>query len=84
MAEIDVTVDDALANDAMRVLDEIGMDMETAVRVFLKQIVADGKLPLEVSEEWETNRRASSAGKGDFSEHRRKTESPVFDSNHKF
>ncbi len=56
MAEIDVTVDDALANDAMRELDEIGMDMETAVRVFLKQIVADGKLPLEVSEEWETNR----------------------------
>ncbi len=56
MAEIDVTVDDALANDAMRVLDEIGMDMETAVRVFLKQIVADGKLPLEVSEAWETNR----------------------------
>ena len=55
MAEIDVTVDDALANDAKRVLDEIGMDMETAVRVFLKQIVADGKLPLEVSEERVTN-----------------------------
>ena len=56
MAEIDVTVDDALANDAMRVLNEIGMEMETAVRVFLKQIVADGQLPLEVSEERETNR----------------------------
>lgn len=56
MAEIDVTADDALVSAAMRVLDEIGMDMETAVRVFLKQIVADGKLPFEVSEERVTNR----------------------------
>ena len=47
MAEIDVTADDALVSDAVRVLDEIGMDMETAVRVFLKQIVTDGKLPFE-------------------------------------
>lgn len=55
MAEIDVTADDALVSDAKRVLDEIGMDMETAVRVFLKQIVADGKLPFEVMEEQVTN-----------------------------
>lgn len=51
MAEIDVTVDDALANDAMRVLDEIGMDMETAVRVFLKQVVVDGRFPFEPTAE---------------------------------
>lgn len=55
MAEINVMADDALMSDAVRVLDEIGMDMETAVRVFLKQIVADGKLPFEVSEERGTN-----------------------------
>lgn len=47
MVEIEVAVDEALANDAMRVLEEIGMDMETAVRVFLKQVVVDGKFPFE-------------------------------------
>lgn len=55
MAEIDVTADDGLVSDAVRVLTEIGMDMETAVRVFLKQVVADGKLPFEVTEEQVTN-----------------------------
>ena len=47
MVEIEVAVDEALANDAMRVLEEIGMDMETAVRVCLKQVVVDGKFPFE-------------------------------------
>lgn len=47
MANIQVRVDDALRNDAVMVLNQIGMDMTTAVRILLKQIVASNGFPFK-------------------------------------
>ena len=40
-----------MVSDIQRVPEEIGTDMETAVRVFLKQVVVDGRFPFEPTAE---------------------------------
>lgn len=56
---LQVRVDAALKDDAMRVLDRIGMDMPNAIRMFLKRVVIEGGLPFEakfpVTEEIQTS-----------------------------
>lgn len=47
MVDIQVRVDDALHDKAAAVLDRLGMDMDTAVRLFLNQIVVDNDFPFE-------------------------------------
>ena len=41
---LQVRVEEDLKRDAMKVLDKIGIDMPTAIRVFLKRIVAEYRL----------------------------------------
>ena len=48
-AMIQVRVEEALKRDAMRVLDKIGIDMPTAIRVFLKRIVAEDGIPFNIN-----------------------------------
>ena len=47
MSIIKVSVDDALHDAAQAVLARIGMDTETAVRLLLRQIVIDQRLPFK-------------------------------------
>ena len=47
MVEIQVRVDDALHDKAAAVLDRLGMDMDTAVRLFLNQIVVGNDFPFD-------------------------------------
>ena len=47
MVDIQVRVDDALHDKAAAVLDRLGMDMDTAVRLFISQIVVDNDFPFE-------------------------------------
>ena len=44
---IQVRVDDKLKKEAMDILDGIGMDMPTAIRMFLKKIVIERGLPFD-------------------------------------
>ena len=44
---IQVRVDSKLKNDAIDILDQIGLDMPNAIRMFLKRIVAERGLPFD-------------------------------------
>lgn len=56
MKTLQIRVPDELREEADRVLDEIGMDMSTAIRVYLKKIVASRSIPfaLEAAQPWAT------------------------------
>ncbi len=46
---IQVRVEEDLKRDAMKALDKIGIDMPTAIRVFLKRIVAEDGIPFNIT-----------------------------------
>ena len=48
MAVIQIRVDEKLKADANRVFEEIGIDMSTAIRMFLKRCVISDYLPFSV------------------------------------
>lgn len=48
MANISIRVDDTLKQQSERVLDEIGLNMTTAVTAFLKQVVRVGGIPFDL------------------------------------
>ena len=45
MKTLQIRIPDDLRNEANQVLEEIGMDMSTAVRVYLKKIVQTRRIP---------------------------------------
>ncbi|MBQ3448599.1 MAG: type II toxin-antitoxin system RelB/DinJ family antitoxin [Synergistaceae bacterium] len=45
---MNVTVDDNVAVKANELLDEFGMDMKTAVNVFLRQMIRDKSIPFTI------------------------------------
>lgn len=45
MANLDVWTDEELEEKAEKVFESIGLDMETAVKLFLEQAVKENKLP---------------------------------------
>jgi addiction module RelB/DinJ family antitoxin len=47
--ELKIKIDDELANNAQHIFDTIGIDIETAVRMFLKRTVLEQRLPLNTS-----------------------------------
>ena len=47
MSIITVKVEDALKNQAAAVLDELGLDVPTAIRMYLKSIVRENGLPID-------------------------------------
>lgn len=47
--ELRIEVDDELANSAQLIYDALGIDTETAVRMFLKRTVLEQRLPLSTS-----------------------------------
>ncbi len=46
---ITVRIDDNLKNDAQKLFNDIGMSMSTAINIFLKQCVKEGKIPFELA-----------------------------------
>lgn len=46
---LQVRIDTGLRNDAQAVFDSLGMDMSTAVRMFLRQVVVERGLPFRPS-----------------------------------
>lgn len=53
---LEVTLDPVLKKKAAKVLDGLGLDMESAVRVFLKKVVATQSIPFALAEEPEAYR----------------------------
>ena len=51
MPRLSIRIDDELKEQAREVYEEIGMDLSTAVIVFLKQSVRERKLPFQPSNE---------------------------------
>lgn len=49
MSQIAVRVDDKLKKDATEVFSELGLDMTTAVKLFLKQSVLTRSIPFELA-----------------------------------
>lgn len=48
MSQIAVRVDDKLKKEASLIFNELGLDMTTAVKLFLKQSVLTRSIPFEV------------------------------------
>lgn len=46
---ITVTLDSELLNEAQSILDEIGIDMETAIVMYLEEIARQKRIPFEVA-----------------------------------
>ncbi|EMF0241673.1 type II toxin-antitoxin system RelB/DinJ family antitoxin [Enterococcus hirae] len=51
MSRLSIRIDDELKEQAREVYEEIGMDLSTAVIVFLKQSVRERKLPFQPGNE---------------------------------
>lgn len=47
MGRISVRIDDNLKEEAIKVYDDLGMDMTTAITVFLKQSVREQRMPFQ-------------------------------------
>ena len=56
MPQIVVRVDDELKKEAAALFNELGLDMTTAVKLFLKQSVLTRSIPFEVKLDLEDNK----------------------------
>ncbi len=54
MKTLQIRIPDELRSEADQVLEEIGMDMSTAVRIYLKKVVQSRSIPfsLEAEQPW--------------------------------
>ncbi|OTO15239.1 MULTISPECIES: type II toxin-antitoxin system RelB/DinJ family antitoxin [Enterococcus] len=48
MAKLQISIDDDLKNDAEKLIDELGLTPKTAITVFYKQILEQGKIPFSI------------------------------------
>jgi len=46
---IQVRIDDELKNDSSNICEELGIDLSTAIRMFLKRMVAENGLPFSTN-----------------------------------
>ena len=58
-AVIQVRIDEELKNQATKVYDQLGLDLSSAVRIFLKKSVAVNGIPFEMRNESSTDRAMS-------------------------
>ncbi len=49
MTQISISLDDNLKKQADELLAELGMNMTTAVNIFIRQVVRQGGIPFEIS-----------------------------------
>lgn len=47
---ISISLDDTLLEQAKKLFEELGLDIETAVNVFLKQCVREQRIPFRIGE----------------------------------
>lgn len=44
-----ITLDPKIKNEAIKVLDDLGLDLSTAINLFLKQVIVNDGLPFDLS-----------------------------------
>lgn len=49
MAQISLRVDDDVKRDAERTLEDIGLNMSTAINIFLKTVVRENRIPFALT-----------------------------------
>lgn len=49
MAQISIRIDDEIKRSAEQTLEEIGLNMSTAINIFLKKVVREQRIPFELS-----------------------------------
>ena len=54
---MNVYVDDTTAARAMELLDEFGLDLQTAVNVFLRQVIREKEIPFSVGLSYDERKR---------------------------
>jgi DNA-damage-inducible protein J len=59
-ASITIRLDEETKNEAESVFKEMGLSMSSAVIIFLKQCVRDGKIPFEISTDRAKKRKLKS------------------------
>ena len=65
---MNVYVDDTTAARAMELLDEFGLDLQTAVNVFLRQVIREKEIPFSISIPYHEKERLLITGDDDFYE----------------
>lgn len=50
MSRVNVRIDDDLKNEANELFNELGIDMSTAIKIFLKQSVRERRIPFMIGE----------------------------------
>lgn len=49
MANINIRVDDNLKEESKEILDSLGLDLSSGIKIFLKQVVLNKGIPFEVT-----------------------------------
>ncbi len=49
MAEINIRIDDALKEKAELLFQELGLNMTTAINIFIRQAVREGRIPFKIT-----------------------------------
>lgn len=65
MAQINIKVDSDLKEDASRVFASMGMDLSTGIKVYLKRVTQDNKLPFTPKATSELDQAIAEANRGE-------------------
>lgn len=65
MAQINVKVDDDLKKDASKVFASMGMDLSTGIKIYLKRVTQDNKLPFTPKATSELDQAIAEADRGE-------------------
>ena len=49
MAQVNIRMDDSLKEKADRLFEELGLNMTTAVNMFVRQVIRQGGIPFEIT-----------------------------------
>jgi len=49
MAQVNIRIDDSLKEKADRLFEELGLNMTTAVNIFVRQVIRQGGIPFEIT-----------------------------------
>ena len=49
MAQVNIRIDDILKEKADFVFDELGLNMTTAINIFVRQVVRQGRIPFDIT-----------------------------------
>lgn len=64
MAQINIKIDDDLKQDATKVFSSMGLDLSTGIKIYLKRVTQDNKLPFTPKATSELDQAIAEADRG--------------------